>query len=107
MNALKRETTIANRFPRASRLPAIAGTSGSGGCSSLMFLPVLTSVSLCPCGAWGFHFCNLTSASLLALELRRPLRQKRRSPFLLILGRAANAKQRCFQIQPLGQRHLH
>src|SRR5580704_19062698 len=37
MKELKRETTIAKRFPAALRLPSTAGTPGWGGCSSFIF----------------------------------------------------------------------
>jgi hypothetical protein len=63
MKALKRETTIANRFPEALRLPSKAGTTGSGGRSIFIFSFVFLSVLgvsavdlpfLCvpPCPSW-------------------------------------------------------
>ena len=49
MKALKRETTIANRFPSPLRLPSIAANGGSGGASilnALFFLsPICSSLA--------------------------------------------------------------
>src|SRR6202163_4736016 len=97
MKALNRETTIAKRLPSALRPPSIAASAGSRGSSIFIFSFVVLSVTR----RLGGEF------ALLALEFRRPLLQKRRRPFLLILGRAADAKQSSLQIEPGAERHLH
>src|ERR1017187_6663781 len=116
MKALKRETTMANRFPAALRLPSREGIAGSGGDSTFN---LVFSVAPCLHGEFpapepyptvrsrNIYFCNLTSDFLLAFKPRRPFLQKRRRPFFLIFSRATDAKQRSFKKQPLGQRHLH
>jgi hypothetical protein len=45
MNELKREMTIANRFPAALSPPSMAGTGASGGRSIFIFSFVFLSVS--------------------------------------------------------------
>src|SRR3982074_2820455 len=99
MKALKRETTTANRLPAPLSPPSTAGISGSGGRSIFIFSFVVLSPRLkssrrrdAACRSPGgvqtggekprlySRFC------LLPLDLRRPLLQKRRRTFLLILG---------------------
>src|ERR1700687_1443238 len=117
MKELKRETTIANRFREALSPPSIAGTAASGSRSIFIssfraflhfqsFSPGLCVSVVKPspvflCGLCGKAF------DLPPLKPRRPLFQKRRRPFLLILGSAADAKQSSLQIQSFGERHLH
>src|ERR1700733_597958 len=97
MKALKRETTRAKRIPAAPSPPSMAGTAGSGGRSNFIFSFVFLSATRRLSGALGS----------LAFKRRRPLLQKRRSPFLLVFCRATNSKQSSLQKQPLGERHLH
>src|ERR1700682_391206 len=112
MNALKRDTTIAKRFPDELRPPAKPRSSGSARSSEPSFLLsvflvtqclragfALTTLCLCaPCGK---------ALDLLPLERRRPLLQKCRRTFLLIFGRATYAEQHGLKIEALGQSHLH
>jgi hypothetical protein len=66
MNALNRETTIANRFPAPLSLPSIAATAGLGGRSELIFffrdflrdsgVSVVNAVCLCVPSGEAFDF---------------------------------------------------
>src|ERR1700675_2087722 len=116
MKALNRETTMANRRPAALSPPSMAGTAGSGGRSIFIFPFVVLSVpqfdkhtrivvetrlaaSPAACKEDGASPVSTLDCCLLAFELRRPLLQKRRRPFRLILGSATNAKQSSLQIK--------
>src|SRR6266404_3886439 len=124
MKALNRETTMANRRPAAPSPTSIAGTAGSGGRSIFILsfvvfsapqfdkhtrIVVETRLAASPaaCKEDGASLVSTLDCCLLPLELGRPLLQKRRRSFLLILGSAANPKQSSLQIKSFGQRHLH
>src|SRR5450631_4515263 len=108
INALNRATTMANRLPVASSFPSSARNSASGTRSTFNLYSSVISVSsvinsdVNPCDPR-----ESVATKLLSLKRRRPLLQKRRSPFLLILCSAAHAKQHRLQVESLGQSHLH
>ena len=58
MNALKRDTTIANRFPAPQSSPSIAAISGSGTRSTMILFFVTRSPYLCVprCPLWSKAF---------------------------------------------------
>src|ERR1700694_2557069 len=120
MKELKRDTTIAKRFPVPLSPPSTAGISGLDGRSIFIFSFVFLSPRLesnrrrdAACRVSGCVQTRrgkprlFSRSCLLPLEPRSPFLQKRRGPFLLILGSAADAKQSSLQQRPFGQRHLH
>src|SRR5258708_3874753 len=116
MKALKRETTIANRFPAALRLPSRAGVARSGGRSSFIFTfvhflcasmslwlirrgPLCLSVSPVVNFAVGLRVPRGKAFDFLPLNPSPPFLQKRLRPFLLTRGSTKNPKQSGFQIK--------
>ena len=99
MNALNRDTTIANCLPVAMSSPAVTSPRNCAG--NLERAPSLTFFSVTPCLRGELAVDPRKSAqtrgeSSSPFELRRAFFEKRRRSLVLVFGRAGDAEQHRF-----------